>query len=98
MALVTRRNHVPGIKIGIEEHELGIEVGESCMIFGKVVLNLKTKELKMPNPLIIMKEKLNVDKMLKKDKNIALFFTLAWATLSLFSLYHTLKFLKNYIK
>jgi len=52
--------HFPGVKIGIEENELGIEFGETCMLFGKVVYNFKTQELKMPNPLIIMKEKYKI--------------------------------------
>lgn len=52
----------------------------------------------MPNPLIIMKEKFNVDIMLKNDKNISLCYTLVWAALSLYSLYNTAKLLINYLK
>ena len=34
------------------------------MLFGKIIYNLETKKFKMPNPLIILKDKTNAQKML----------------------------------
>ena len=47
-----------GMKIGYIEKELGITLYTGLLFYTKVNFNLKTKKLKIKNPIAIMSEKL----------------------------------------
>lgn len=72
---------ISGFKVGSRKIERGIRLGQFLVIFGEVLFNRKSGEMKIENPICYLKDKSQMikglrDKSLKYSRNMSVFFAI----------------------